>query len=110
MGLARSPGVLLPALAPATGSHSAPPLGAARRRMDSRSSRCSLIPQLLPRMLTMWQRYSSRSISVAAMTSAPSTAPYSSNLLLEVRTVDACLCRALISWKNRTALSRLTGR
>ena len=49
-------------------------------------------------------------MSAAAMTSSPSTAPHSSKPLFDVSTVAARSWRALTSWKNSTAPSRLTGR
>ena len=42
-------------------------------------------------------------MSAAAITSSPSTAPHSSNPLLEVSTVEARSWRALINWKKSTA-------
>ena len=58
-------------------------------------------------MLTMWQWWTSRSMSAAAITSSPSTPPQSSKPLFDVSAVDALSCLALMSWKKSTAPSWL---
>ena len=68
------------------------------------------IRQLLPRMLTMWQRCSSRSSRAAAMTSSCRMFPQSSNPLFEVSIVDARPYQLLISWKNSFAHLAVTER
>ena len=92
-----------------------PSRGAEARRcpplcMERHMSWWALMRKLWPRMLTMWQWCSTRSIRAAAMTSPPSTPPRSSKPLFEVSTGEARTWCALISWKNSTAPSRLTGR